>query len=91
MSTQWEVLVKPDGRIVTVYTDIVGLHELGTLDVQRVSHVEFHQEYQAWIVRLEHDIAPHIEDIEYQTFTSRHEAIEAEVAYLQLKLAQGEL
>lgn len=43
--------VTPDGRIRGLWTDHIQFSELGTVRVQRVSHVEFHERYQCWCVR----------------------------------------
>ena len=42
----------PDGTARCVWTEAVPLHELGRLDVQRASTVEFNCRNQTWEVRL---------------------------------------
>jgi len=45
----------PDGTARCLWTDLVPLHELGWLDVQRASTVEFNSVTQLWEVRLASD------------------------------------
>ena len=42
----------PDGTAWCLWTEAVPLHELGRLDVQRASTVEFSANKQTWEVRL---------------------------------------
>ena len=42
----------PDGTARCLWTDLVPLHELGWLDLQRASTVEFNSVTQLWEVRL---------------------------------------
>ena len=42
----------PDGTARCVWTEAVPLHELGRLDIQRASAVEFDPARQEWQVRL---------------------------------------
>lgn len=44
-------LISPKGTIHTLYTEIIPLHELGTLRIRRASHVEFNAHCQQWEVR----------------------------------------
>ena len=43
--------ITPDGRIRGLWTDDVRFAELGTMHVQRASHVEFDDRQQCWCVR----------------------------------------
>jgi hypothetical protein len=40
----------PDGSISALYTEAIDLRELGALDVQRASNVEFDHDRQLWTV-----------------------------------------
>ena len=42
----------PNGTARCLWTEAVPLHELGRLDVERASTVEFQPSTQQWIVRL---------------------------------------
>ena len=92
MPDTWEVIVKPNGDIVTVYTDVLDLHEMGQTHVERASQVEFNEQAQAWNIQLE----PHVRQgtthiLEVINYRNRSEAIQDEVNLLQRKLAKGEL
>ena len=45
----------PDGTASCLWTEAVPLHELGRLDVQRASTIEFNAVTQQWEVRLVSD------------------------------------
>jgi len=45
----------PDGTARCLWTDLVPLHELGRLEVQRASTVEFNSVTELWEVRLASD------------------------------------
>jgi hypothetical protein len=46
------LVIKPDGTVHTLYTDIIDLRELGPLDVQRASNVEWNEKHKGWIVQF---------------------------------------
>ena len=41
----------PDGRGHCLYTEVLDLTALGTLDIQRAATIEFHNDRQQWEVR----------------------------------------
>lgn len=41
---------QPDGTGAGLYTELIDLREIGTLDVSRASNVEFNIEFQQWEV-----------------------------------------
>jgi len=41
---------QPDGTGAGLYTEVIDLKEIGTLDVSRASNVEFNIEFQQWEV-----------------------------------------
>ncbi len=72
-----ELLVQPDGNIRCLYTDLIDLSALGTLHVNRASHVEFNDSDQTWSVRL-----ADTGEVIGKGFKTRTEALEFEVNYL---------
>ena len=42
----------PNGAVNCLWTDAIPLHELGLLEVQRASAIEFNGDQQVWEVRL---------------------------------------
>lgn len=73
-------MVDASGDLDGLYTDIVDLRSLGTLNVERASHVEFDNEHQGWTVSFSDGQSL------CRVFTSRDEALAAEVVYLQSRL-----
>ena len=51
MSELASLVFKPDGTCVGLYTEMIGLTQLGRLRVKRVSNIVFDDEKQAWRVR----------------------------------------
>ncbi len=49
------ILFTPDGAARCLWTEAVPLHELGRLEIQRASTVEFDPASQEWEVRLASD------------------------------------
>ena len=47
--------VRPDGSLEGLHTPDLGLEELGHLEVQRASHVEFDERAQEWVARTAED------------------------------------
>jgi len=45
----------PDGAVNCLWTEAIPLHELGRLEVQRASTIEFNGAQQEWEVRLASD------------------------------------
>ena len=41
---------QPDGTGCGLYTELIDLREIGTLDVSRASNIEFNTEFQQWDV-----------------------------------------
>jgi len=54
-STNHTITFAVDGTAHCLWTEAVSLHELGRLDVQRASHIEFNTATQQWEVRLMSD------------------------------------
>jgi hypothetical protein len=52
MNSVTVITFAPDGTAWGLWTEIVPLHELGRLDIQRASTVEFQPSTQKWEVRL---------------------------------------
>lgn len=71
-----ELLVQPSGDIRCVYGEDVTLAQLGRLSIQRGSHVEPNTEGQ-WTA----DLSP-VQGPTLGPFSSRHDALSAEVAWL---------
>ena len=46
------IIFTPDGTTRCLWTETVPLHEIGRLDIQRASTVEFNGGKQTWEVRL---------------------------------------
>jgi hypothetical protein len=42
--------VHPDGRVTGLYTEVIDLHRLGRLHVERYTSIEFSDEHQQWCV-----------------------------------------
>ena len=71
-----ELLIAPTGSIRCVYGEDVNLSELGRLSIQRGSHVEPTSDGQ-WTA----DLSP-VNGPELGPFSTRHEALSAEVSWL---------
>ena len=90
------VVIGPDGSVRTLYTDMIDLRELGALDVQRASNVEWcDDERGGWTVQfpdgsylcnLGHGFVKSERGNWRWLFASRDEALAAEVAYLNSRL-----
>jgi hypothetical protein len=46
------ITISPDGTGTCLYTELINLHSIGTLEVTRASSIEFNSEDQVWEVRL---------------------------------------
>lgn len=66
-----------DGTADTIYTEVINLSELGSLDISRASHVE-PTEDGMWTA----DMSPVKEGIILGPFAKRSEALEAESKWL---------
>ena len=49
------VTFEPSGQGSCLYTELIDLHELGSLDVHRASFIEFNNKRQVWEVRNHQD------------------------------------
>lgn len=47
---QHTLVIYPDGNLRCLWTDLIDLREIGTLDVTRASNVEYDNEKQGWTV-----------------------------------------
>lgn len=85
------------GAARAIYSDVIasGLRRLGTLNVERASHVEFDESLQGWTVQLadgeflagvDGDRQWVTSRIARVTFKTRDAALAAEVAYVQAHL-----
>lgn len=73
------LFIKPNGNIECLYSEEIDLSELGTLTVQRASHVEFNNEKQLWEVRL-------VNSGVLGYFKTRREALDFEIEVLNKRI-----
>ncbi len=69
----------PDGTARCLWNDQLDLLQLGELQVERASEIEFNHTYQRWEIRTPYGGL-------ITGFISRSDAIECEVAVLQWKM-----
>ena len=69
-----DLLIDPSGEITTLYTEVLDLAALGTVNIQRASHVEPDSQGQWW--------AQLIDGPKLGPFPRRSDALAAEVAWL---------
>ena len=94
MSKEHVVVIHPNGDVRTLYTDLIDLRELGALDVQRASSVEWSDKHGGWTVQFPNGkfLAYCNESEEFfesnygDWWTYREDALAAEVAYLNARL-----
>lgn len=80
-----DIYLRPDGVFECLYTDVIDLHELGMLKVERVSTVEFSGELQCWMVAwTERMDCMSKEGVAY--FGKRDEALAWEVEQVQFAM-----
>ena len=85
MTDQVSIVIDPDGTIHAVHNEELGLHKLGEAKMRRVTDVSWDEELQAWRpVLLKGDGS-------VGAWTDRREAVDAEVAALNLMIKQGRL
>lgn len=77
-----DIYIQPNGMARCVYTDALPLRELGTLDVQRASTVEFNPTSQCWEVIITGETAPRF------TNPSRETCLEYERGFVSARLEQ---
>ncbi|MDB6032170.1 MAG: hypothetical protein JWM16_2508 [Verrucomicrobiales bacterium] len=46
------ITISPNGTGTCLYTELIDLHAIGSLEVTRASNIEFNSADQAWEVRL---------------------------------------
>lgn len=89
------LVIDTNGDVRTLYTDLIDLRELGTLDVQRASNVEWCEKGNGWVVQFidgtylssdDNGVAHATYGLGVDVFDSREEALAAEVAYLNARL-----
>lgn len=51
MSVAAVLTFEPDGRVHGLYTEVIPLHDLGRLSIQRATSIEFDNARQHWVVR----------------------------------------
>jgi hypothetical protein len=69
-----DLIVRPDGEVTTLYTELLDLAALGALNISRASHVEPDDSGQ-WFAQI-------IDGPRLGPFPKRSEALAAEVAWL---------
>lgn len=80
------------GLVECLYTDKIDLHKLGTLEVERVSRIEYNKEKQGWDVIITHwpyswgDIHFTFSSQTLGPFKNREDAKKAEVEYIEKEL-----
>ena len=74
--------VSAEGVVTVIYTETIDLTRLGTLHVERASHVEYDNALQGWIVSFPDGTRLPI------LFKSRDEALSAEVGHLSARLGR---
>ena len=72
-----EIVFGPDGNAHCVYAELVPLHFIGSIDIERASHVEPDSEGN-WLA----DLGP-VDGPLHGPFPRRTDALGAEVAWLQ--------
>jgi len=72
-----ELAIRPDGTIHLIYTELIPLREFGSLLIRRASHVEPSPDGR-WLADLSSVDGPKL-----GSFTSRSEALAAEVRWLE--------
>jgi hypothetical protein len=80
--TATQLTIKPDGRIVGIYSDAIDYRTLGKLTVRRASHVEPTENAQ-WIADLSPVGGPRL-----GPFDQRDEAIAQEIEYLERMIGE---
>jgi hypothetical protein len=75
--------VAPDGTVTTIYSEAIDLSSLGALHIRRASHVEPTADGQ-WTA----DMGP-VGGPVLGPFVKRSEALAAEVAWLEAKIANS--
>ena len=78
-----ELVIDPDGTASCIYTDDLGLAQLGEVQVRRASHCEPDEHGRWWA-----DLAP-VLGPKLGPFTKRSEALSAEVAWLRRHWLDG--
>jgi hypothetical protein len=77
-----KIVIRPDGTVEGLYTDMIPLQALGNLNVSRATNVEFDSNRQEWAVTL-----PNGEEIAHRP--SREAALVFERAYCENHLLNG--
>ena len=92
------ISIAPDGSIKTLWTDRIDLREFGTPHVERASNVEWDEQCEGWTVQFPDGMflsqpargwccGVHAEKgFHGEVFSTREEALAAEVAFLQARL-----
>jgi len=79
-----QIVVKPTGVLIGIYSDSFDYGELGRPQIRRVSHVE-PDETGRWTA----DLSP-VDGPTFGPFDKRSEAIEAELEFLDMMLTNNE-
>lgn len=83
-----DVYLRPDGSFECVYSDVVDVSELGRVEIERASHVEFDNGLQCWVVEwTERMDILRKEGKAY--FEKRDEALAWEVEQINAVMAEG--
>jgi len=75
MKKEKVIVIKPNGEVVTIYSDAFPLKNLGKSKIQRASNVLFDEEVQKWYIEIQGNKLE-------KFFDSRNDCIEYEVQYL---------
>lgn len=77
------ISISKDGEITCIYNEEIGLKDIGDLNINRLSEVEFNNDSHLWEVRHNgHVLACHM---------TRKAALDWEIAYFNDKILQGEV
>lgn len=88
--TSIAIKILPDGDIVMLYSDDSPLKDLGRLNLQRASNVEWDHIGQYWVIyMIDPDTGKRSTSFLPQTFENRGEAIQHEIKMLNGLINEG--
>lgn len=84
MGKDVQITIRPDGKIEFIHDDsLIFLHELGSVNTRRVSHVEPINGTKLWQADLSPVNGPILKGKDDQGFKTHGEAIEAELTWIK--------